>query len=286
MRVIRTTTDSIGMGLGEQYRLSRRTSDAGYAMAGLLVALGIMGVVMSMLMPSWSTWAKREREAELIFRGEQYMHAIELYQRQFAGAYPTDVSLLVEQRFLRKAFTDPMTGAAFQILTQGSVSAAAGPAEPVAGMPGVTQQQADGRATRVDQGPVAGGTRASATPFTEAARGMNEGGGGIIGVASTSTDTSMALYNGRNRYDEWLFVYLPQTAQPGAGAGVPGARPGLGGGLGGFGQVPGQLGGAASGVGGRGGRGGRVDQEPGAEGRRPGQRPGTPSVGPGAARRP
>ena len=64
-------------------------------MAGLLVAIAVMGVTLSMVMPTWSTWAKREKEAELIFRGEQYMRAIELYQRRFAGAYPTDVDALM-----------------------------------------------------------------------------------------------------------------------------------------------------------------------------------------------
>ncbi len=64
-------------------------------MAGLLVAIAIMGITMSMIMPTWRTWAQREKEAELIFRGEQYMRAIELYQRRFAGAYPTDLDALV-----------------------------------------------------------------------------------------------------------------------------------------------------------------------------------------------
>ena len=68
----------------------------GYAMAGLLVALTIMSVTISMVLPVWSQVSKREREAELIFRGEQYARAVELYQRLFAGAYPPDFESLVE----------------------------------------------------------------------------------------------------------------------------------------------------------------------------------------------
>jgi len=71
-------------------------------MAALLVGLAIMGVLMSVVLPVWSHAAKREREAELIFRGEQYTRAIELYQRQFVGAYPPDLDTLVDQRFLRR----------------------------------------------------------------------------------------------------------------------------------------------------------------------------------------
>ena len=230
------------MGLREQHR-PRARRDAGYAMAGLLVAIAIMGITMSMVMPTWRTWTQREKEAELIFRGEQYVRAIELYQRRFAGAYPTDVDALVEQRFLRHAYMDPMTGGEFEMLTQASVRATPIQAPPGAGTPSVTQPQQSGSITRVDQDR---GTGSSPTPFTEAARGINQGDGGIIGVVSSSTETSMALYNQRNRYDEWLFVYLPQAAQPGLGTGVPGqaggARPGLGGALGGVGETIGQPG--------------------------------------------
>ena len=248
------------MGLRDRYRSSGRNADSGYAMAGMLVAIAILGIVMSMIMPTWRTWAKREREAELIFRGEQYMRAIELYQRRFAGTYPTDLAALVDQRFLRKAYTDPMTkGDEFQILTQTSVGAAAGQAQAVPGIRGVTQPQPFGNATSIGQST---GTDSSPTPFTEAARGLSEGGGGIIGVVSTSTDTSIRVYNGRTRYDEWLFVYLPQAAQPGLATGVPGGLPGQGGAVGGVGNITGQPGSDTRG--GRGGQGQGGRQRPGA----------------------
>ena len=163
------------MGLRERYRAAPRNAEAGYAMAGMLVAITIMGIVMSMIVPTWRTWAKREKEAELIFRGEQYMRAIELYQRRFAGAYPTDVDALVDQRFLRKAYLDPMTGDEFDILTQASLRAEPIQAPPGAGTPGVTQPQQFGSVTQVDQDR---GTGSSPTPFSEAARGIGEGSGG------------------------------------------------------------------------------------------------------------
>ena len=78
-------------------------------MAALLVVLGIMSLLLSMALPVWHHAARREREAELIFRGEQYARAIMLYQRQTPGAYPPDVDTLVEGRFLRRAYRDPMT---------------------------------------------------------------------------------------------------------------------------------------------------------------------------------
>src|SRR3979409_1938185 len=57
------------------------------------------------------TEGRRERETELVWRGQQYQQAIKLYFRKF-GKYPTKVDDLVKQtngvRFLRKAYTDPM----------------------------------------------------------------------------------------------------------------------------------------------------------------------------------
>ena len=88
-------------------------------MAVLLVSLSLMGLLMSMALPVWSQQARREREAELIFRGEQYARAIALYQRRQPGAFPSDLDMLVEQRYLRRKYGDPMMGGgAFRLLRQ------------------------------------------------------------------------------------------------------------------------------------------------------------------------
>ena len=103
-------------------------SDRGYAMAGLLAAIAVLGVLTSVALPAWRTLAQREKEAELLFRGGQYVRAIDLYQRRYPGAYPTDLDMLVEERFLRRLYLDPMTGEPFRVLTQGSAAAALGEA--------------------------------------------------------------------------------------------------------------------------------------------------------------
>ena len=86
----------------------------GYAMAALLVAMSVMAVLMSALLPVWSHLATREKEEELIFRGKQYARAIGLFQRKFANTAPPTIDLLVEQRFLRKKYKDPITNDDFQ----------------------------------------------------------------------------------------------------------------------------------------------------------------------------
>src|SRR5207244_5486938 len=55
--------------------------------------------------------------------------------------------------------------------------------------------------------------------------------GGIIGVASTSEKQTLKTYNGRNKYNEWEFYYVPrQQLQPPTAPGQQpaGQRTGLG----------------------------------------------------------
>lgn len=179
-------------------------------MAALLVALSVMSIVLAALMPVWKTMAQREKEAELVFRGEQYKHAIGLFQRKNGIAYPPSLDVLVEQRFLRKKYKDPVTGDDFLPLVQ-TQQAAARPG-------GATGAVAQPR-------PGAGNTSLS-SPGMTSTPGMGAQGG-IVGVASKSTARSLRVYNGRDRYNEWHFVFVAQTQTPGSGQpgrGGPGAR--------------------------------------------------------------
>ena len=103
-------------------------AERGFAMAALLVALAIMSLMLSMALPAWHHAAQREREAELIFRGEQYARAVMLYQRRTPGAYPPDLETLVEGRFLRRVYRDPMTAEGeFRLILQSELAELSGP---------------------------------------------------------------------------------------------------------------------------------------------------------------
>ena len=198
-----------------------RLGDPGYAMAAILVTLGVMSVVLSMAMPVWRTVVQREKEEELIFRGRQYARAIQLYQRKFAAAYPASVDVLVAQRFLRKKYTDPMSkNGEFEILYQGTLA----------------QRQAASMAGRGGTSPglTAGAGRSGMAAQTVAAPGSPFGSqttgpqGGVVGVASKSKEKSIRVLDGRTTYSEWQFVWTaPQTTRTGpAGAGGRGVQPG------------------------------------------------------------
>ena len=94
--------------------------ERGYVMVALLVALSVMSIMMSVALPAWNTRAKREKEAELIFRGLQYARAIGAYQRKYGNAYPANVDVLVTEKFLRKKFLDPITNDAFDLVGPGT----------------------------------------------------------------------------------------------------------------------------------------------------------------------
>ena len=71
-----------------------------------------------------------------MFRGEQYARAIGLFQRKNGpGTLPPSFDMLVEQRFLRKKFKDPITDDEFVPVALAAGSATAGQITPPAGSP-------------------------------------------------------------------------------------------------------------------------------------------------------
>src|SRR2546425_10444807 len=90
-------------------RQSRQKCEAGYAMAALLIAMSVMAILLTVALPSWKQTIQREREEELIFRGNQYARAIGAYQRKYANASPPSIDVLIDQHFLRKKFKDPVS---------------------------------------------------------------------------------------------------------------------------------------------------------------------------------
>ena len=100
-------------------------------MVALLILMAVMAVAMTVALPAWSTMARREREAELVFRGEQYARAIMLFQRKYAGAFPPNVEVLVNERFLRKQYKDPITNDDFQPIGVGQAVAGPSVANPL-----------------------------------------------------------------------------------------------------------------------------------------------------------
>jgi type II secretory pathway pseudopilin PulG len=240
------------------HQVQVRRSDAGYAMAALLVAMAVMAVMMSIAMPVYRQAAQREKEAELVWRGQQYDRALQLFRRKTSAPGPPNLDILIDQKFLRKKYKDPITGGDFELKPVGAI----GPGTERPGLPGGavgasrpgrvgrsafgSQQVSSSGQTSGPGNQTSGvGNRSgeAGTPPEPGAAGQSESGepnetvspfgqrafGQLIGgVRSKSKARSIRELNGRTRYDQWEFVYVPYNPNPQppvAGGARPGQQP-------------------------------------------------------------
>ena len=98
-----------------------QTREAGAAYLMLLLAIMVMGIGLAAISEVWHTTVRREKEQELLFIGDQYRQAIGLYYAQTPAGHTQRFPLSLEdllkdprvpgtKRYLRKIFTDPITG--------------------------------------------------------------------------------------------------------------------------------------------------------------------------------
>ena len=104
-------------------------SQRGAALLLLLVFVVIIGLAAGMAGQSWSSTMQRAREAELLWRGEQYKKAIASYYAVKHGTQmlPAKLEDLVKDprfpnavRHLRKLYNDPMTNGDWELIKDAS----------------------------------------------------------------------------------------------------------------------------------------------------------------------
>ena len=201
--------------------MSRRLSgEAGFSIVVLLFSITIMLIVMGAAVPTWRYIMKNDREEELYFRGDQIARSVERYQRKNGNALPVSLELLVKGHYLRKIYKDPMTkDGKWRIVHPGDATV------PVPGGAGA------GASPRPGMTPMPSATPPSGFGGLTGAGRPGSGGptqGAILGVASTNTDKSLKLMNGRSRYDQWLFLAgQPRLLGGDQGVRPPGGVPGL-----------------------------------------------------------
>jgi type II secretory pathway pseudopilin PulG len=88
----------------------------GFTLMGALILVAMMGAGLAAYGGLASHAAQREKEAELLFRGNEYRQAIERYYKK-ERKYPKALTELVEDkryptpaRHLRRLYPDPLTG--------------------------------------------------------------------------------------------------------------------------------------------------------------------------------
>jgi type II secretory pathway pseudopilin PulG len=185
-----------------------------------VLTLTIMSIMMTVAVQTVSFQMQREREAELIFRGEQYVEAIRLYKNRF-GRYPMRLKEIwdAKPRVIRKKWKDPITdseqwGIIFLGQGQGRDLTRPGTGGAGGGGPQATPSPQPGWSP--DGGEEAGGPDAFGGP------GEGERVGPIIGVHSRSCEDSIKVHEGRTRYCDWQFVYKETQRRGGGGNPPPG----------------------------------------------------------------
>jgi type II secretory pathway pseudopilin PulG len=179
--------------------------EGGFALVIVLAGITVMMIMMGAAVPTWRYIMQDDREQELYFRGDQIARAIEEYQRKNGNAFPPSFEVLIKGKYLRREYKDPMVkGGKWRIVRPGE-------AVPATSTP--------------TGGPGGASPRPSPTPPPSA---FGPAGGtsiGVIaGVASLSHENSLRLFNGRTKYDQWIFLAgQPRLLGRNTGPNVPGA---------------------------------------------------------------
>lgn len=181
-----------------------RSAIRGITLLYLMIQLIILQIMMAIALPQWDAWVQREKELELIWRGEQYVQAIQYYMLKFR-TYPPNVEIMVQQHFLRKAYPEPFhPEGKWNLLTQASLA---------------RQKSAPGAQPGTQPPPSTSPTRGGSGPIVS---------GPLIGVASMDEGESIVVYKNQRQHNLWLFVYQPQTPtgnQPQPSINPPTPRP-------------------------------------------------------------
>jgi type II secretory pathway pseudopilin PulG len=90
----------------------RPESEDGFILLWVLFLAVLLLIALAVAAPRVAVSIRRDKEIELVHRGQQYQRAIQLYYRKF-GTYPSSIDQLLNTdniRFLRKRYKDPITG--------------------------------------------------------------------------------------------------------------------------------------------------------------------------------
>lgn len=147
------------------------SNSKGLALLAAIIAINIFVIFMLVARTLWETEINRDLEEELIFRAGQYVNAIEMYRKKNNNLSPKNFKVLIEKKFLRKLYKDPVSETGEWDLVMQSTSR---PDKSLLIIP-----------------------KDFVPKYINIAR--------IIGVISTSNEESFREYRKKKRYNEWAF---------------------------------------------------------------------------------
>ncbi len=202
------------------------SGEKGATFLTILVMLFLLAIFLLWAVQPASTVMQREKEAELIFRGEQICEALRNYQKENGGAFPTELKELLKQGpkkvpYLRKLYRNPfdpegkwyylapgITSVKYNpdgskdILPQGGIAHQTGVHQS-----GQTQPQGQGT-SQLDQ--PANQSQIKVLPF----RLDGKEGQPIVGVYAKYDKPAFRKYLDTNEISEWYFSPLVIKPKP------------------------------------------------------------------------
>jgi type II secretory pathway pseudopilin PulG len=235
-----------------------KLNERGFTLAGALTILAILAIFWALTLPLWARIKQRDKEEELIFRGNEYIEAIGRYHQKY-GTYPPDLETLQKMKFIRKLYVDPMTksgkwkvlhpdslvqtGAAGHINMPGGLDDKDKDKDKKFGKKNKLGAKSDDDEDDDDDEDMSDNDSNSNDPFglkdedkDKAEEKEVESVGPVVGVVSRSKKESIKIYNGQDKYNKWKFVYMLPQQRPGqvapglppGGVGTPGTNQGPG----------------------------------------------------------
>ena len=161
-----------------------RPGRSGYVLIVLMMAVFVLSLGLLVALPVWQTELQREKEEELIFRGNQYAEAVRIYAQKNPGRFPASLKELLDKKCIRRLYRDP-----FGPEGQWNVIMASGRA-PTGRVMAQEVTVAPERVLPALKNPQ------------------------ILGVVSSSTRKSVKLYNDQESHDKWLFFFGQDPTKP------------------------------------------------------------------------
>jgi len=225
----------------------RANGESGFMLVYAVAMVAIVMIGTAVAIPVMARQLRRDKEVESVHRMQQYVRAIQLYQRACKCTnYPPSMEALekgTNVRFLRQEYVDPLTGKSdwrlihnpqttikgffgqeLAGMVAGLGSAAGMASNPPTGATGATgtpgstgSTGSTGSCSTVSAGGLAGGFN-GATACTNGSSGSSgdtgmfgdSSGGPIKGVGTSRTGESILTPNDQTTYETWEFWYDPR----------------------------------------------------------------------------
>lgn len=165
-----------------------RRREKGYTLIVCVMAVTLLSIAVATALPLLSSQIKRDKEAELVFRGLQYAEAIRVFQRRF-GRPPATLQELLDTRprSIRRLWKDPMTEEGTWVVLISGPEGGAGGGNPDPNRVGSVEPNEGNEPSEVQPG--------APNPV-----------GPIIGVRSRSDQAGLRTFFDSESYASWRFT--------------------------------------------------------------------------------